>query len=276
MPRRRIPMVSDPYFDEFIYDIIYSLTPTQRRQLDGKYAQACSTPKRAQSFARTAPLEQKYFLLALLGIKRATVLFDEKTTWANFKAILQNYRERNPGAGLKELAAQRVYISTDREFMFSLISMAQSIHHPQYTMSMEMNKLGYRLSQWGAWKKSIANAEFIKANENIETVNRFSLLLEQQSKTMETLEPVFRITYPDFRILNMLFRNRHRYVSRHEMITYFKGCINKPVVSASLFSLKKEVLIQGSALTKNEVTITATGINLMDKIFQRILSSNNF
>jgi hypothetical protein len=91
MPRRRIPMVSDPYFDEFIYDIIYSLTPTQRRQLDGKYAQACSTPKRAQSFARTAPLEQKYFLLALLGIKRATVLLMKKplgqTLKPSFKTI---------------------------------------------------------------------------------------------------------------------------------------------------------------------------------------------
>lgn len=276
MRHSHLKLVHDPYFDEFIYDIIYSLTPVQRRELNDEYEKVCRSPKKAKAFCRLASLEQKFHLLAQLGIKRATILFRENILPENFKDVLQAYRSKKAAAGLKEMAAQKLYVSTDRELMFLLISMAQSIHHPQYSLSVEWNKLGYKVDQWGRWKKTADNVDFTTANENIEAINKFALLLEHYNRTMESSEHVFRIKETDFRVLNYLFRNRHRYVPRDEIMNYFEGSIGKVIMFHSLKALTDAVLIQGSAKNKKEIMITATGINLIGNVYKRIINSNNF
>lgn len=276
MQRAHIKLVHNPYFDEFIYDIIYSLTTKQKRDLDPVYAKMVSTPKKAKAFCRLGSLEQKFHFLASVGIKWSSILYCETASPKNFKEVLKAYQKEGRTHGLKQMANNQIYITTDREFMFMLMTMAQSIHHPQYSLNMEWNKLGYKMGALGVWTKSAANVEFTKANENIDALNRFSLLWEQQQRTTEIIESTFSINENDFRILNFLFRNKHRHVGKEEMFKYFETIIKDSMMYKSLKGLTENLYIQQSAMNKKDYTITALGINLIDKIFQRAINTNNF
>lgn len=277
MRRAKTQMIHNPFLEEFVYDIIYSLTPMQRRSLPNEYVKVTKTPKAAKTFARMASLEQKYHLLSCLGIKWCNVFFNEEMTPHSFKEIMRKYKDDKPMAGLKEMAAEKLYITSDREFMHLLVAMAQSIHNPQYQLSLEWNKLGYRLNQWGTWTKSAENPDFTTALENLEAVNKFSLLLEHHDRTCETMSDVFSIRHVDFRILNFFFRNKSQYVEKEAAFIYFSNQFTKTLINSCINRLTVGQFLQKSAIPDaKQYTITGLGIDLTQKIFMRTLKSTNF
>lgn len=274
---KRNGVVHNPFLEEFIFDVIFNLTPAQRRNLDKKYIKAIKSPASARTFCSKSSLEEQIHFLACCGVGWTLMFHNNEMTPISLKDTLRKFKDEKVASGLHDLTTRKIYITSNKELMHLSAVMAQSIHNPQYSVNLEWAKMGYRLNQWNAWVKGGVNKDFLKSLEAIEGVDKFSQTLEHSAITNRNMEAIFGIRPIDFRLLNYLYRNRNQFVGKYVLKDYFTGEFSVRQISQSIEALRKNhYLMKSAAVNRKEYTITGIGIDLVQKVFLHIFKANNF
>lgn len=267
-------LIENPYFNEFLYDVMHNAFQHQKERLNGRYERQMRSSRSAKGFAKSAKLEQRQDILTHLGLHWFMVICNDDFTPANLKTIMQQYQGNRPASSLKEMAAKKLYITSDKQFIHLLNLMADTIHTPAYSFNLELNKIGYAVKKW---TKQVDFAAHEKAIESIEHLDLMVKLFNSFTANIVKIPEHFGLLHTDLRILGYLWEYRNVYVPLTKVHHDFAGDLSKKLISRAINDMIGKQFIRGHAdYRKNEYTITSMGINVVAQYIKKVLRLNTF
>lgn len=275
---RRKKIAINPYFNQFIYDIVYNASREDRRSLlDRKYLVACRSPRNLRHFITKASMEEKDEMLVQLGVEWVKVYFDTGYPQKRYlRSIFEEYDIEKGGSPslISTLIKNRVFVTGDKQFAALLGAMAQLQNHSIYSQSLLLSKAGYHLEKW---KKESKDSDSIMANENIKKADQLVATFFSVMQSYECVEGLLGIHKNDIRILFYLYGRRNKYTPFDTIFGKFIGEMRKEKITTTIRRLHQSQMIAKSAKKEErQYLITASGIMLVNTFFQNILKANTF
>jgi len=259
-----------PALREFLYHALYSIPDDRRFDLKNSYRELGRTNSRAKRFVNKASLEQINHILAMLGIQWFTVYFQDsnKTRWAT--SLFDDFKKGKKNTELSRLVEEKIYITSDREFIKYLGTSADAIASGEYKRSIELAKAGFHLRKW---KKDLNSDSAIQDEKDAESMIFLCKLMNAAFATKHQ----FEVSDNDAEILLYLYSFQNKYITTKKVDEYFLGIYKSNKITYSLRRLTEQYLIQKHFdNSKKEYQITALGIAMVNKMLGGILKNINF
>lgn len=264
--------IHDTFLDEFLYNLIYKSTRSQRAQIPQEYLYVFNSSLAAKKFVSKATLEQKLYLFTLLGLRWYLVFGDSKKMQKDLREILALLREDRRGEGAEAMTEKNVFVFSGEQFIDCMGIMASLNHHKTYSFNLEIQKTGYHLKKW---KKDTKYGNYNKVSENNENLESIISFVLQNVLNGMSIEANLAIKLRDLCILLYLRINKHAFTSHEKIVNYFGGYYVKQEIAVSLRELCNKELVRTSSLTiEKEYMITALGINKINQYVSTALATN--
>lgn len=263
----------NPFFNEFLYNVIYASTTEQKKEIPSKYAKKMKTHTAAKIFANKSFLEEKLDVLTALGQRWVLVVFDKKKN--NVEHFNQMFEEAKDSerADLVRIAVRRgMYLMADRHFAFFQGLMADQTNHGIYAQNLLLDKAGYHLHKW---KKKIKAGETEIAKSHAEIAPYLVETIMNTQINLEYIEGTLGITKNDFKVLCYLYIRHHVYVKYEELMQRFSGNLTNNKITGCLRRLHIAHMVQRPPVSNTkEYQITAVGIKAVTQFWRQILKAN--
>lgn len=268
-------LVRNPALAEFIYDALYNLTVEQKKKLSKPFLYTAKSEIRSKNFAEYSTLDEKVRLLSELGYENAIVFFQDKLNSVNkLKVILEKYEKDNVASASKDIAALKVFVSSDKQVKWLLGLMADTISHKSYFLNMEFNRVGHHIKGWKPKIDTPGSREIIETIENADLVVKTIL---NANVSMSFVDSLTGVNSFQMKILLYLYPFRHTYISKNKIWDYFAGDFTKQKTTSCLKRLFLNNLVSKHADLDNlKYTITTAGIECVNIYVQRILKLNDY
>lgn len=258
----------DTALNEFVYTVLFKADYEQKRKLKGKFLKAAMTEKSARFFSENSSKEEKEILLATLGYEFCYIINPAR----NFKlvqdllTIIHTAKKSQINAAITQ---HGIFITTDKQLLRTLGLMAQTTHTPSYYMDLEILRQGYHIAKW----KKRYGGEKDNTYRNIdETARTLSLLLCNAMSTLDVAKGLVGATRTQVKILLYLYASPMD-VSDQTLKDYFIGRLTGKEFGDSIRSLMHEGRIERLS---NIVSITGSGIKIVNDYLHSVIHSNNF
>lgn len=272
MPKKTA--TGSPYLAEYVYDLLWNITPEVKKKLSRKYWHLTTSSTRARNFADFSTLEEKMLLFSELDIEYAIIFSQEKIKNTNsLKKVLAMYESDRQAGAAQEISGLKVFVTSDKELSFLLSLMAQTIHHKSYFLNQQLNKTAYHIQNWSKSRITTEGQELREAVEGASIIDRTIL---NCAINLDLTQGIFGVTPLDMKVLLYLNQYRHTYIEKEIVVEYFAG-YNKKKISTSLKRLKlKDFLRTHTDLTNLRYTLTNIGIKTVGDFRNLILKQNQF
>lgn len=278
-PAKRInlkqPPVQEKGLNELIYTLAYCLTDDQKSVLPYAYLDQIRTAKKARRFANKSSTDQKREFLSYLGLSSFFVIANlENQTASNLKEVLTEYKKGSQVGALKKLAEDGVFVSSDKEFVYLLGMLSQSITTPTYSMNLELMRVGYHLRRWPKKMKSELDEESEDLKISADVIAKLILFSEINFDFTEIISGVLK---NEMKLLYFMYFKKGQYLSLEEMKNYFLGNMPGTKIAVSLRRLiDSQMMRKNTDWEHKEYTITKLGIRTVHEFRDRVLKSFNF
>lgn len=265
--------INDRVIAEYVYTVIYNMTPKEKSSLPGYLYRQINNEKRAKKFAYKSSTDQKRELLSYLSIGFFWTLVNLKTiTDKQYLGVLKKFQEDYPVASLKEMSERGLCVTNDLEYSFILGQMSQVITSGVYVRNMESMRVGSFIRGWSKRMNISKEAEEIE----LDAIN-ISKLTDAYFVNQKYVESITGVTEHEFRILNHLYQKRNSYYPIEHIWAKFAGDIPQRKLSFSINKLVKELFIQKHFdWRRKEYSITKLGIQIVHKFNQSLFKSFSF
>ncbi len=272
MPRKNVSI--NPYLSEYVYDLLWNITPEVKKKLSRKYWHLTTSSTRARNFADFSTLEEKMRLFSELDVEHALVFMQGKIkNTDSLKKVLAMYESDKQAGAAKEISALKVFVSADKELSFLLSLMSQTIHYRSYFLNQQLNKTSYHIKNWNKNQISNEGQELREAIEGSSIIDRTML---NCTINMDLVQGLFSVNPLDMKLLLYLNQFKHTYIEKEIVVEFFVG-YNKKKVSTSLKRLKLGGFIRNHVdLTNLKYTLTQTGVKTVGDFRSLILKNNQF
>lgn len=142
MPLRKYSFV-DPKFNEFLYDVLVNLTPSQRERLSPFLAAKIRTRTAIKRFVNGESLEQKMAILTSIGFEASLLVyrpenFDPETVKKVYK---QNAMNGTPVENITEMIRNKFFVVTSKDIAQALVLMNHNCHGDSYYINQDFLKV---------------------------------------------------------------------------------------------------------------------------------------
>lgn len=267
-------LVRNPALNEFCFDILYSLTWEQKKKLSKPFLYIAKSERRTKTFSEFSTLDEKVRLFSELGFENAIVFFQDKLNSVNsLKVILEKYEQNKIASASKDIAAIKVFVSSDKTVKWLLGLMADTISHKSYFLNLEFNRVGYHVKGWKP-KRDIPGSR--QLNETIESADLVVNTILNACVSMSFIDGLLGIDSYQMKILLYLYGYRHTHIEKERIWDYFAGDFTKQKTTSTMKRLYLNKYVSKHAdLSNLRYTITASGIDCVNIFVQRILKQNN-
>lgn len=255
---------------EFAYTVLYTIPPEERFALKGSFYNLTVRKSAAKSFCEKASEEQIKYVLSMLGFEWFTVIYDNKKTprWA--RNVFNKFDEKEEKHSLKNILADRIYITNSKQYAQNLLLASQSINQESTTKILEMGRAGYHVKKW---------SRYLDGETMTETKTNASSLVYLCRTIFNGLISAehFEISKDEISILLYLYPHQNKFVEHGVMYEKFESMYSVTKMTSILKKLLSANLIQKHPMTtKRKYMITASGILKTGKFIQQVLTANNF
>lgn len=258
----------NPYFREFVYDILYNIPEEKKFILKGKYYRVGKTNSYTKRFCDTAGIEEIMHVLSILGIEWTMIFFDDSSKERFIRNVFEKFNDDEKGAELRKIIKQRIYITSQKQFINNLATAAQTVHTNVYVKNLELLKAGYHYRNWPKKLDSLKVKEGFYNSDSLLYLSDTIL-----NSYISCKQP--HMNENDLLILLYLYRHQHKYIGFHKLGEKFAGILSRYKIINAANSLKEGGKIQKHPKDKT-FTITATGINDVIRIMNNVLQANIF
>lgn len=274
-----IKMVQKAHYDPPLAELIYTIAreiPLQlKRNLPDKFFKVIGSEKTAMKFAVNSSLDEKREFLSYLGIQNFLVFANtERIHGAHFVEILKKFQSGQQAATIKQIASLGLYVSADKEFVFLLGQISQSIQTKAYSMDMEVLRSGYHVKNW---KGSLENKESSEAKSQNDSSIEIIRLLLSGNDVLEFSESSYGVPKTHLLVLLYLYIKKHLFVPHEAIKNKFVGTLTPSHIASAYRNLMEHSYVEKHRdWWKKEYSITAKGILMVNQFRDRVLSSFNF
>lgn len=261
---------------EFTYTVARETPISLRRLLPEKYFRAINTEAGAMKFAHKSTPEQKREFFAYLGIEQFVVYADMKQgDFTDFRKIFSQFNPcDNPQGAIKKLAESNVYISSNREFCYTLGHLSQMIDSSSYARNMELIRTGYHMKKF---KNKITLQEHNELLEERETSFYLSKIIQSSLIVGRAFKSIAGVDEDSFLFLHHLYMHRDKYFSQIKLGEIFAGIMGPKAIGVSRKKLSTAQFIQRHPeKDKAEYTISGKGILVVNQFREKTLKSLDF
>lgn len=267
-------LVNDPILNEFVYTVLYHSTLEEKRGLRGKYLKISRNSKAAKTFATTSSREEKDYILAHFGIESFTVFAKRGTGLLKFKEILEKFEKNKKVAALSAIAEERIFVTSDKEFLRLLTFMSSAIHHHTHSLNLELIRQGYHIQKWAKQYKNEKDMQTKEADACAKLLARTCL---SANFMMEAWPGNTGYTALEMKILLYLYTVPHLSVPKGVLFGKFMGYTNGHKFSGALRALEAEQLVLRHCIDgDNEFMITGLGVKQIGEYVNRVINLNDF
>jgi len=270
------PIQLDSTLAEFTYTIAREAPISLRRLLPEKYYRAINSEVGAMKFATRSTFEQKREFFSYLGVEHFTIFADMRRGEAtDFREILRQFdTEDKPHVLLRKLADANVYISSNKEFCSLLGFASQVIDTDGYNRNMELVRTGYHIK---GFKNKITIPEYVEGVKEKDAAMALIKTIRGVLGANNYCKDITGVDSEGLQILIYLYLNKHTYFTQEKLSEVFLGEISGRKIAASRLMLMKEMLIQKHpSQNRNDYTITAKGILIVNQFRDKVIKSFDF
>ena len=254
--------------------MIYGSTQEQRSRLLPKYILMFRNERSTRAFCHNSSLEEKEYVLAMLGIKSYHVFCDVSVKPKEISAILKQYKEGKSAAALRALAEKKIYIYSDKQIIDMMGKMSAGEQHPQYLFNVELRKTGYHIMKWSKKLNSGLQLESLAMEESVKVVMKYTLCV---INTLDLCDSILQVGMNDMKILFYLYSKKHTFVQPKHLFDYFAGVLTKVAITHAIRRMKDEALIESSLIAnKYEYTISGLGVDKVIRFVKYVVNIQNF
>ena len=264
----------NPFYNQFIYDVVYNSPQESRRKLDPKYLRACRTAVSLRAYLQKSSTDEKDEMLLQLGVQWCKVFFDTGYPQKKFlRDIFEPYRHGYGSTSLMtNIIQSRIFVTSDKDFAQQLGSIAQLQNHPSYTHALLLNKAGFHLEKW---KKNLNESTTKQAEESLKNSAQLVSVILSTIQTFEYVEGLLGILKNDIKILLYLYGRKSRPTKFENILSRFAGDMSKSKLTSGLRRMMQEQKVSRGANMKDpDYSITGVGIMSVNTFFQTILKAN--
>jgi hypothetical protein len=271
--KARAKLTVNPYFDQFIYDLVYHAPVEDRYKMSRKYIMACKNPTSLKAFLKKASVEEKDEMLLQLGIESFKIYFERGYPQKRYvREVFAQYKIEVGGKGhyLVDAIKNKMFVTSDREFAIQLGLMSKIHNHNVYTQSLLLNKAGYHLEKW---KKDGDNEEMKTAQEQLRITEFLVTTILNTVQTYEFVQGLTGLLQNDMKILFYLYSLK-TYVDYEKIVKRFSGDMTKNKVTSAIRRLYKGQYVSKSFIGR-KYEISGLGIMQVNTFFQTVLKANS-
>lgn len=267
--------IGESGINELVYSLILAMPEDKRRELPEYLRRKINTEKRAGNFAFRSSTDQKRDLLSHLGVEFFWVFVDvNKTTTQEYLTLLKEFKKDNPITGLKTMVEKGVYVTSDKNHVWLLGRMAQSVQTGIYSKNLELVTIGKHIRKW---PKKLPSEDQDEVDDMVASVATINKLISGAINEYRYAESALNITQEELRILLYLDAYKSQYVARSRLSNIFLGSISAKKLGVCEKDLLEKRMIQKPIdWRKKEYTITKIGIRTVHQFRDRVLKSFNF
>lgn len=259
---------------EFMYDLIYSADRGQRERVGRRYSKIFKNQRTAKAFCQNSSIEEKEYVMAMLGIKSFHIFADESITPKELSKILKLYKNGESGEALKQIVEKKIYIYSDKQFIDMLSKMADTEQHPQYSFNVELRKTGYHIKKWSRHINTKVHKQSVEITEYLDEI---SSLADNFMNSCHCIESRYSMKVNDMHILSGLYKFRHKHVPMSFLWDKYGGIMSKPEVSQAMRRLRNSSLVDISSITGEiQYIITGLGIETLNRFLTHVITQPNF
>ena len=109
-------LVRNPALNEWVWNILYNITPEQKKKLSAPFLTILKSSVKAKSFAEFSTIDEKIRLFSELVYDNAIVFFEDKANSVNgLKVVLEKFEKDRQAAAAKEISQLKVFVSSDKQ-----------------------------------------------------------------------------------------------------------------------------------------------------------------
>ena len=259
--------------NELVYHILYKASSEQRIRVPAKFLKHVGTSRAARSFADKGKIGEKLELLSHLGIAWALVFFDKKkNSYQTIGQLINSIPEGNRTSVLKDVIARNFYVLSDRQYIYELNLLADTIGGKEFSPNLFLSKAGYHVRKWD---KQIGSGQTQLSKEQIESSKYIVESMLNTAINIENTKSLINISSVDFEVLSFLYLNHTEYVPVATILDRLHGARTKAKVSGSLRRLVEGDMIHKSPVSDGvKYQISVLGISAISKFWQHILKAN--
>ncbi len=258
---------------EFIYTIAREAPLSAKRRLPSKYFDLIKTDKSAKRFSIKSSMDQKREFLAYLGVEQFVIFADvNKLIRPDIREVLSKIDESDgPSQILKKLSEDNVFISSNREFCYALLHVAQWFNTSVYVQNLDIIRSAYNVNNWDkkldheAHKNNIAESE---------AMAKFIKFVYAVINTNDIAETITEVDSPTTQILLYLYQKKG-YVSQ-EQISLDTGLTMRQVHMSIKRSVELMLVQRHPKDETKEYLITARGITNINGFIEKIIKLLDF
>lgn len=266
--------IDNPFFNEFVYDILQKATWEQKRRLPGNMYKVITNERSARIWIKRSSIEEKDVVLALLGIKYFKIYANsEASSLKELKDILASYGLNKRVSGLNDLIRQNFFVYSDKEVISLFSLMAAGCHSLTYLLNRDYAKTSYGFLKWQKDADLATDTEIKEAIEGAKMIATFSL----KAMLIGSYFPNgLGLTENEFKVLVYFYPKKHTYVPRGTIHDDFNGYLSTIKVTTALRKLWEAKYLEREADKKTNYSITARGIKAVHDYMNAIFHAMNF
>lgn len=268
-------LIRNPALNEWVWNILYNITPEQKKKLSTTFLTILKSSVKAKSFAEFSTIDEKIRLFSELGYDNALVFFEDKAKSVNgLKVVLEKFEKDRQAAASREISQLKIFVSSDKQVKWLLGIMADTIHHKSYFLNLELERVGHHLKSWKAQRVAPSTKQLSDALENSDLIAKTllnGLLVSDLSQAFLSMKPL------DLKILLFMYGQRHTYIEKEKVWDHLVGTTSKARTTASMKRLfAASYLAKHVDLSLGRYSITAKGIESVNMYMERVLKLNSF
>ncbi len=148
MPKIKNSSPVDTVLNELVYTALFKADYEQKRRMKGKFLRVAINEKSAKRFADSSTLEDKMYVLAILGFEFYFVINKSQKALSDIKELLPILDAGKKSAASTSIAERGLFVTSEREILRSLTLVSRVTHHPSYFMDLEILRQGYHIKKW--------------------------------------------------------------------------------------------------------------------------------
>jgi hypothetical protein len=264
--------IDNTAFNEFLYSILYNAAFDAKKIVPTRYYHLLRSERQAKKFISKANTDEARALLSYLGVEHFMVFVaKDRANFKDLKGILEKFKDDRKLESLQDIIDLKLFVTSDKELITLLGLVSQTIHHKAYSMKLELTRTGYHIRDWSKRLHQEGSTEII------ENCRLLAKTLLSCSLTLHKTDFLFGLRPLHIELLLYLYPTQNRYTTTKQIFSFFAGPYNKMKIAAAIKNLVKSQHLQKSAIAKrDEYTITALGIRVVNDYMDTVLHGNNF
>lgn len=273
MPVPRI--VVNPFFNDFVYDILFNATTKEKGVLPKRYLKKVKSNVTARQFVDKSYLEEKLEILMNLGFNWNLIVYeDKKNRLKSIKEIFECYMPEKDANLLNHVIINKIFVHSDRKMAYQQGLMSDVNHSMNYSQNLLLDKAGYHIMKW---KKEMSGRYTDTAKNHHIVTKGMSDITGSVLVQIDYIDSYVGVTVNDFKILNYLYGRHSVYVEFERMADHFSNNLSLNKITGCLRRLSEKNMIQKTPKAyEKKYQITALGINAINNFYQQVHKGNEF